>query len=168
MQSDRRYKALVERLNRDLDVFRQPAWRDVPDPIERIFSLLARCRQLIVETDYRHGYSIGSLALEIHEPDAAILDLLGANFRAWTDALLKCLLETERRLPDELDRLSLAEFVLIVMEGASMQARTFRDVAYFDRAVQELRNYIELLLYRRLGPSDPVRQALAGIGRNRH
>ena len=142
----------------------EPAWRDVTDPIEKIFSLLAHHRQLIVETDYLYGCPIGSLALEIHEPDPAVRELLAANFQAWTDAVLECLLEADRRLPDALDRLSLAEFVLATMEGAVMQARTFRDVAYFDRAVQELRNYIEILLYGRPSLSDPVRQALADFG----
>jgi len=117
------------------------------DPIERIFSLLARYRRSLVETDCLYGCSIGSLALEIHEPDPLVRDLLAANFQAWTDAVLECLLEAGSRLPDALDRLSLAEFVLTTMEGALMQARIFRDVAYFDRAVQELRNYVEMLLY---------------------
>jgi len=144
----------------------EPAWRDVTDPIERIFSLLARYRQLIVETDCLYDGPIGSLALEIHEPDPPVRELLAANFQAWTDAVLECLLEAGHRLPDALDRLSLAEFVLATMEGALMQARTFRDVAYFDRAVQELRNYVEILLYGRPRLSFPVRQALADFGRD--
>src|ERR1700686_316343 len=36
----------------------KPAWRDVTDPIERIFSLLARFRQSLIETDYRCGCPI--------------------------------------------------------------------------------------------------------------
>ena len=144
----------------------EPAWRDVTDPIERIFSLLARYRQLIVETDCLYDCPIGSLALEIHEPDPPVRELLAANFQAWTDAVLECLLEAGHRLPDALDRLSLSEFVLATMEGALMQARTFRDVAYFDRAVQELRNYVEILLYGRPRLSFPVRQALADFGRD--
>ena len=144
----------------------EPAWRDVTDPIEKIFSLLARYRQLIVETDYLCGCPIGNLALEIHDPDPPVRELLAANFQAWTDAVLECLLEAGDRLPDAIDRLSLAEFVLTIMEGAVMQARTFRDVGYFDRAVQELRNYVDLLLYGRSSLSDPVRQALADFGRD--
>jgi TetR/AcrR family transcriptional regulator, transcriptional repressor for nem operon len=141
----------------------EPAWRDVADPIEKIFSLLARYRRLLVETDCLYGCPIGSLALEIHEPDPPVRELLAANFQAWTDAVHECLLEADRRLPDALDRLSLAEFVLTTMEGAVMQAHTFRDVAYFDRAVQELRNYVEILLYGRPSLSFPVRQALADL-----
>src|SRR6476469_846072 len=46
-----------------------PAWKGIDDPIERIFALLAKYRQSIVATDCAYGCPIGSLALEIHEPD---------------------------------------------------------------------------------------------------
>ena len=49
------------------------------------------------------------------------------------------------RLPKRLDRRELAEFVLTTMEGGVMQARTHRDVAYFDRAVRQLRTYFGYL-----------------------
>lgn len=45
-----------------------------------------------------------------------------------------------------MDRRSLAEFVLTTMEGAVMLTRTHRDVAYFDRAIAQLRSYFELAL----------------------
>ncbi|SRR6266851_6409980 len=149
--------------DRLVEVLLEPAWRDMTDPIEKIFSLLARYRQLM-ETDCVYGCPIGGLALEIHEPEPPVRELLAANLQAWTDAVLECLIEAGSRLPDALDRFSLAEFVLTIVEGASMKARIFHDVAYFDRAVQELRNYIELLLYGRPSLSFPVRQALADLG----
>ena len=124
----------------------EPAWQGVTDPIEKVFALLARYRSLIVETDCFYGCPIGSLALEIHEPDPPVRKRLAANFRAWTDAVHECFVEAGRRLPAGLDRRALAEFVLTTMEGAVMQTRTFRDVAYFDSAVRQLRNYVDLLL----------------------
>jgi TetR/AcrR family transcriptional repressor of nem operon len=139
----------------------EPAWEGVSDPIEKVFSLLARYRQWIVATECLYGSPIGSLALEIHDPDPSVRELLAANFRAWTDAVHGCLLEAGPRLPDTVDRGALAEFVLTTMEGGVMQARTYRDVTYFDRAVQQLRNYMEILLYGRSGLSDFVRQRLA-------
>jgi hypothetical protein len=39
----------------------------------------------------------------------------------------------------------LAQFVLTTMEGGVMQARTFRDVGYFDAAVRQLRQYFQCL-----------------------
>jgi len=46
-----------------------PAWKDVSDPIERVFALLAAYRRALELTDCTYGCPIGSLALEIHEPD---------------------------------------------------------------------------------------------------
>src|SRR2546423_10461597 len=63
-----------------------PAWRDVSDPIEKIFALLSRYRDSIVQTDCAYGCPIGSLALEIHEPDPPLRDALARNFSARVDA----------------------------------------------------------------------------------
>src|ERR1700682_4422377 len=122
-----------------------PAWKGIADPIEKIFALLARYRQSVVQTDGVYGCPIGSLALEIHEPDPAVRKALADNFSAWVDAVERCLLEADLRLPKRLNRRELAEFVLTTMEGGVMQARTHRDVAYFDRAVRQLRTYFGYL-----------------------
>jgi len=122
-----------------------PAWKGVTDPIEKIFALLARYRQSVVQTDCVYGCPIGSLALEIHEPDPPVRKALADNFNAWVDAVERCLHEADLRSPKRLDRRELAEFVLTTMEGGVMQARTHRDVAYFDRAVRQLRTYFGFL-----------------------
>src|SRR6516165_3026042 len=49
-----------------------PAWQGVEDPIERVFALLARYREALVMTDCLYGCPIGSLALELHEPDPPV------------------------------------------------------------------------------------------------
>jgi len=123
----------------------EPAWRGIDDPIEKIFALLARYRTHIVDTECTYGCPIGSVALELHEPDPAVRELLAANFRSWIDAIHDCLLQAGTRLPLGLDRVALAELVLSTMEGGVMQARTFRDVASFDRSVAQLRAYFERL-----------------------
>lgn len=122
-----------------------PVWQGIDDPIERIFALLAKYRELIVSTDCAYGCPIGSLALELHEPDPPVRERLAGNFIGWVDAVRSCLDAAAGRLPDKLDRQALAEFVLTVMEGAVMQARTHRDVAFFDRAVGQLRAYFDQL-----------------------
>jgi len=124
----------------------EPAWRGVGDPIERVFALLATYRQALITTDCQYACPIGSLALELHEPDLPVRERLAANFSAWTDAIHQCLQAAGARLPRDLDRRELAAFVLTTMEGAVMQARTFRDVASFDAAVRQLRAYFERLL----------------------
>lgn len=118
-----------------------PAWHGVSDPVERIFALLSRYRGLVLETDCTYGCPIGSIALELHEPDESVRLLLAANFTGWIAAIERCLAEAGDRIPTTTDRQALAEFVLTVMEGAVMQARTYRDVAPFDRSVAQLRAY---------------------------
>lgn len=122
-----------------------PAWADVTDPIAKIFALLSSYRKMIVETDCTYGCPIGSLALELHEPDPPVRELLARNFERWTEAVEGCLAAASERLPKRTDKRSLAQFVLTVMEGGVMQARTHRDVAYFDRAVAQLKEHFEML-----------------------
>jgi TetR/AcrR family transcriptional regulator, transcriptional repressor for nem operon len=137
----------------------EPAWRGVDDPIERIFALLARYRELIVETDCTYGCPIGSLALEIHEPDPPVRERLAANFSAWVDAIVECLDAAGPHFAADLDRRALAEFVLTTMEGGVMLTRTWRDVAYFDRAVRQLRDYFDRVVLSAKAPKrSPVKR----------
>jgi AcrR family transcriptional regulator len=124
----------------------EPAWEGVTDPIERIFALLARYRRSLADTDCFYGCPIGSLALELHEPDPAVRERLAKNFNAWIEAVAECLLQAKSRLPADLNRRELAQFVLTAMEGGVMQARTFRDIDYFDAAVRQLRQYFDGLI----------------------
>ena len=126
----------------------EPAWAGVEDPIERIFALLARYRKSLADTDCFYGCPIGSLALELHEPDPAVRERLARNFDAWIEAVSECLLQAKSRLPADLNRRELAQFVLTTMEGGVMQARTFRDIDYFDAAVRQLRRYFKGLIKR--------------------
>jgi TetR/AcrR family transcriptional regulator, transcriptional repressor for nem operon len=122
-----------------------PAWRGTEDPIARIFALLNGYRTQLLTTDFSFGCPIGNLALELHEPDPKVRELLAANFEKWTTAIEGCLDAASTRLPRELDRRALAEYILTVMEGAVMQARSYRDIGYFDRNVAMLRQHIEML-----------------------
>ncbi|MGD9814124.1 MAG: TetR/AcrR family transcriptional regulator [Hyphomonadaceae bacterium] len=123
----------------------EPAWSGVSDPIEKIFALLKGYRTMIVESDCTYGCPIGSLALELHEPDPRVRELIAQNFESWTAAIECCLDAAGSRLPRGTDKRALAQFVLTAMEGGVMQARTHRDVAFFDRAVAQLRAHFELL-----------------------
>jgi AcrR family transcriptional regulator len=126
----------------------QPAWSSIEDPIERIFALLRAYRGMLLETDCTYGCPIGSLALELHEPDPKVRELLAENFTAWTRAIEGCLNAAGERLPRDTDKRALAEFILTTMEGGVMQARTHRDIGYFDRAITMLRNHFDLLQAR--------------------
>jgi TetR/AcrR family transcriptional regulator, transcriptional repressor for nem operon len=122
-----------------------PAWQGVTDPIERVFALLSAYRSALEASECTYACPIGSLALELHEPDLAVRERLAANFAAWTEAVEQCLSAATRRLPRDVDRHELATFVLTTMEGAVMLARTQRELTGFDDAVRRLRDYFERL-----------------------
>jgi TetR/AcrR family transcriptional regulator, transcriptional repressor for nem operon len=126
----------------------EPAWAGVDDPVERVFALLARYRAALVETDCTYGCPIGSLALELHEPDPPVRELMAANFRGWVEGVEACLQEARDRFPAGTDSRALAELALNVMEGGVMQSRTFRDIGPFDRAVGQLREHFAALQAR--------------------
>jgi AcrR family transcriptional regulator len=123
----------------------EPSWQGIDNPVERVFALLASYRRALVETDCTYGCPIGSLALELHEPDPPVRELMAANFEAWVAAVEAQLREAADRFPRTIDFRALAELALNVMEGGVMQARTFRDIAHFDRAIAQLRTHFDAL-----------------------
>ena len=123
----------------------EPAWAGVTDPIERVFALLAAYRGMLARTDCLYGCPIGSLALELHEPDPPVRELIAINFDGWVAAIQRCFVEAGARLPSELDRHALAVFTLTTMEGGVMQSRTQRTLAAFDQSVAMLRDYVSRL-----------------------
>jgi AcrR family transcriptional regulator len=123
----------------------EPAWAGVSDPVERVFALLAAYRGMLARTDCLYGCPIGSLALELHEPDPPVRELIAINFDGWVAAIERCFIEAGARLPAELDRKALAVFTLTTMEGGVMQSRTQRNLAAFDQSVAMLRDYVRRL-----------------------
>ena len=126
----------------------RPAWAGVNDPIERVFALLSLYRRLIDETECQYGCPIGSLALELHDADPIVRERLAENFSGWVDAIETCLRSASHRFGGGTDFRALAELALNVMEGGVMLARTFRDVAPFDRAVAQYKAYLDALLVK--------------------
>jgi AcrR family transcriptional regulator len=125
----------------------------VPDPIERIFALLAWYREGMQHMSCRMGCPIGNLALEVSDdlPDAR--RLIDQNFSNWTCFIKRWLDEAGGRLPADLDREQLAKFVLTVMEGGIMQSRAAGKLGPFDDSIAQFRAYIELL--QRRAESEP-------------
>jgi hypothetical protein len=122
-----------------------PAWNGVDDPIERIFALLGAYRRALEMTDCTYGCPIGSLALELHEPDPPVRELLALNFDGWVEAVKTCLDAAKDRLPSGTDTHALGQFILTVMEGGVMQSRTHRTLEAFDASVAGLRDYLNRL-----------------------
>jgi len=123
----------------------EPAWTGVDDPIERIFALLDLYRMALASSDCLYGCPIGSLALELHEPDPPVREVLAGNFNAWTAGVQGCLDAAGDRLPAGTDTRALAQFILTVMEGGVMQARTHRSLEAFDAGVRLLNDYLQRL-----------------------
>ena len=117
----------------------------IEDPIERVFGLLARYRELLKATECEYGCPIGSLALEIHEPDPPVRALLAANFDRWIDFVQNCFDRARDRIPPKTNTRALAQFVLTTMEGGVMLARTYRTVDAFDASVAMLKDYLSCL-----------------------
>ncbi len=118
-----------------------PAWDGIDDPIARVFALLGAYRRALDSSDCTYGCPIGSLALELHEPDPSVRELLAVNFSGWVCHIRACLDAARDRLPRAVDTDQLAVFVLTTMEGGVMQARTHRSLAAFDASVASLHDY---------------------------
>jgi TetR/AcrR family transcriptional regulator, transcriptional repressor for nem operon len=123
----------------------EPAFASTPDPIERIFAILAGYRERIVQTDSQYGCPLGRLALEIDPENRPAHALIDENFRGWIGAIRECLAECRGSLPPGTDLESLATLVLAVMEGGVMLSRSARSVEPFDRTVSALRQHFDAL-----------------------
>lgn len=122
-----------------------PAWGGVEDPVEKVFALLACYRGLLQGSDCTYGCPIGSLALELHEPDPPVRELLAVNFEGWRGHVERCFVEARARFRPGFDPARAASFTLTVMEGAVMQARTYRTLDAFDEAIASLREYLDAM-----------------------
>lgn len=119
----------------------EPAWQGIEDPVERVFALLAAYRRMLASTECLYGCPIGSLALELHEPDPPVRELIATNFDGWVKAIEDCY--RAAKLPA--DCRALAVFTLSIMEGGVMQSRTQRTLEAFDQSVAMLRDYVSRL-----------------------
>jgi len=123
-----------------------PAFAQTNEPIERIFAILAGYRGRILQTECRYGCPLGRLALEIDPENRPAHDLIAQNFKGWIEAVRSCLEQVQTDLPPGTNIDALATYVLAVMEGGVMLARSYGSVEPFDLAVTQLREHFHLLL----------------------
>jgi TetR/AcrR family transcriptional regulator, transcriptional repressor for nem operon len=126
-------------------VVMRPVFDEMKDPIERVFGVLGFYRRNLLATGCTYGCPIGRLALEIPEEQVRVHKRLADNFDGWASAIQACLEDARDRLPLDLDRKALSQFILTVMEGGVMQSRAHRSIEFFDASVEQLRNYFHLL-----------------------
>jgi len=122
-----------------------PAFEQTADPIERVFAVLGVYREYLSKTGCTLGCPIGNLALEV-DARLVVRERIALNFNNWCRGIRECLDAAGDRVPPDLDRQALSEFVLTVMEGGVMQARAHRSLEPFDRSVAMLRDYFNRLL----------------------
>ncbi len=134
----------------------QPAWAGTDDPVERVFALLAAYRGMLEASDCLYGCPIGSLALELHEPDPQVRAALAVNFEGWVGHVRACFEAAGERLAGA-DPHKLAVLTLTVMEGGVMQSRTHRTLEAFDIGVEQLRDYLNRLERAAAAGTEPQR-----------
>lgn len=124
-----------------------PVFDRVDDPLERLFGILDGYRQMLLICEFQMGCPIGNLALELSESNPRARQLLAENFENWKNAIRGCLEEAQAqgKLPEDSSANDLAHYVLTVMEGAVMLARTYRTIDTYDRAIHLLRDHFERL-----------------------
>jgi hypothetical protein len=132
----------------------EPAFSRESDPIKRIFAVLADYRQRLVICALEYECPVGKLSLEVGRRSERAREKIAANFAAWREHIRRCLEDGADKLPRNADHDALASFVLTVMEGAVMQARTHHDLKFYDDSVANLRHYFDLLQRMATGPQE--------------
>jgi AcrR family transcriptional regulator len=124
-------------------VLLEPVFKQSKDPIKRIFLLLEKYRQNVVATQFAFGCPLGRLALEIEPDRRAVHDKIAANFTGWSRAVQELLRQAQQEghLPRNCDARQLSRFVLTVMEGGVMQARSYQCIEPFDDCILQLNAY---------------------------
>lgn len=117
----------------------------ISDPLERVFGVLDGYRQMLLMTNFEMGCPIGNLVLEVTNSHPGVRPLMNTNFDQWVDAIEGCFRQSGK-LPESVDLRDLAVFTLTTMEGAVMLARSYRDIAPFDQAIVQYRDYVERLV----------------------
>ena len=128
-------------------VLLEPIFKQSKDPIRRIFMLLGKYRQNVLMTEFAFGCPLGRLALEI-EPDRRLVDDKIAEFSPdgrvlWRSFLTEAV--EQGRLSGDYRVRQLSRFVLTVMEGVVMQARSYQCIEPFDDCISQLRVHFQQL-----------------------
>lgn len=122
-----------------------PAFKQGADPIARVFYVLAGYRQAILATNFAFGCPLGRLAFELDAEDRLAHGKIAANFEAWRNRIAECVKAAAPRLQRGVKPAEVSAFVLAVMEGGVIQARSEKTITAFDASVKELKRYFEML-----------------------
>ena len=111
-------------------------------PLARIALILDAFRQILRATDFRIGGSLGRLAHEVADSDAAQKQISQA-LSAFRREIGRCLMDAETRAGQPIDVDEVATFVVAVLEGGVTQAQAERDLGPLDASIRQLRSYLD-------------------------
>ncbi len=137
--------AVVDHIGESLDTEVFATDPETTDPLDRVFNVLESYRRHLVENDFALGSPLGTLAAELSESHPQVRERLATLFAGWAQHMHDMLEDAGDRLPADLDRRTLAEFILGTVEGAVLQARVRHSLAPFDASIAALRSHLAML-----------------------
>lgn len=104
--------------------------RDVQTPVAAVAGLVGLFRSLLVESEFRKGCPVSTVALELSGTDSPVSEACAQAYREWRQVVADFL---GKSLPSERAE-DLAEILFSLVEGALLVARTTRDIGPLDAA----------------------------------
>lgn len=142
-------RAVVERFASDLfEAFRSGSFRRVADPLERVFAYIDFTIDACKEAILQDGCMLGLFAQELAETQPEVRDVCQQAFRGWADDLEGLLHEalSRRGRRAAVDAASLAEQFIAIVEGALILRKAQQDPQVVERALNQFREYVKLLV----------------------
>ncbi len=108
----------------------ETALHDAQAPGAAVVGLIGLFRSLLVESDFRKGCPVSTVALELSGTDSPVSEACARAYREWRQLVADFL---GKSLPSERAD-ELAEVLFSLVEGALLVARTIRDFGPLDAA----------------------------------
>jgi TetR/AcrR family transcriptional regulator, transcriptional repressor for nem operon len=123
----------------------QGAYRKRRDPLRRVYGYISHLIEISKEPEMLSGCLLGSFTHEMAETNPAIRDLCARRFTQWGQSL-KHDLDAAKALHAPhaaFDTASLAEHLLVILQGSMVLAKAQRDAKVFERNLQHFKRYLK-------------------------
>ncbi len=121
----------------------EPAFRQSEDPVERVFIICDRYREILLTYGFKLGCPVGRIVLELGDRYENIRKLTDELLFLWREMIKKCLLEASDRFCPGTDFEEVSVFIFTTLQGAMLQARAHKNIRYFDISISQMRVYLE-------------------------
>lgn len=117
------------------------------DPLRRIESYLDAFVRVARDPHAHKGCLVGVLAQELSETSPAIRSACGRHFEEWAELLKEDLEEAKARYAPRtsVDAQGLARYLISVIEGSLILARTTRDIGVIEDNLRHFKQYVRSL-----------------------